>query len=748
MKSKDKTKEQPINELKVLHQRIAELEKSEVKLKKAEKGLQEEKNKLQSVVEAMEYGLTIQDKDYNIIYQNKVMKDVFGGLGGKCYKVYEGKDKICQGCPVKMAWKDGKSHTSEIKVVMPNGEISYWENTANPIRDASGNIISCLEIARNITMRMQAEEKLRKSEEKFRAIFNTAKDSIFIKDLSLRYIKVNSAMEKLFGMSSEELLKKTDIDLFGEKASEHVIKSDKRVLEGEVVEEFPKKPVGGVPHTFHTIKVPLRDSNGKITGLCGIARDITKRKRAEEALQKEKEYYRSFVESLPEWAWEMDVNGVHTYSNPAVEDILGYKVNEVVGHHITELWIDDEKTPETLKWLQKTLVAGEGWKNFNGKFKHKNGSIIITESTAIPIFDSDNKLIGYRGIDRDITERKRMEEELRESEEKYKSLIEDVSKTMQIWATDPNGVYTYVSPSTKWVYGYSPEKVIGKTPFDFMPKEEAMKVKKEFAKIAKQTKPFKYLINRAKHKSGKILIMETSGAPVFDENNKFIGYRGTARDVTKRKKAEEELNAHRQHLELINKILRHDLINDLTVIKSSLSLYTNLKKEKYLKKAFSFIGRSVDLISRMRELESFISSDKELEFYNVRDILNSVIQDYPSIDFKVKGICQVMADEALESVLDNIINNAILHGKTEKIDIEIAESRGLCKIRIADYGVGIPEEIKDKIFEESFRFGESGGSGLGLFIVKKTLERYGGSISVEGNKPSGTVFILNLMGTR
>ena len=127
--------------------------------KQAEEALQEEKNKLQSVISTMEDGLTIQDKDYNIIYQNEPLRRDYGDhLGEKCYRVYEGREKVCDGCPVKKAFKDGKSHTAERKVVLPSGEVAFWENKASPIRDAEGKIISCLEITRDITERKQAEE--------------------------------------------------------------------------------------------------------------------------------------------------------------------------------------------------------------------------------------------------------------------------------------------------------------------------------------------------------------------------------------------------------------------------------------------------------------------------------------------------------------------------------------------------------------------------------------------------------------
>ena len=124
----------------------------------AEEELNTEKNKFLAVVNAMEDGLTIQDLDYNIIYQNEAVKNVFGvRLGEKCYSTYEGKNSVCDKCPVEMVYKDGKPHISERRVVLPSGEIAFYENIASPIKDASGKFVSCLEIARNITGRKQAE---------------------------------------------------------------------------------------------------------------------------------------------------------------------------------------------------------------------------------------------------------------------------------------------------------------------------------------------------------------------------------------------------------------------------------------------------------------------------------------------------------------------------------------------------------------------------------------------------------------
>ncbi|MFQ5781205.1 MAG: nitrogen regulation protein NR(II), partial [Nitrospiria bacterium] len=140
-------------------------------------------------------------------------------------------------------------------------------------------------VVRNITERKRAEEALRESEERFRAIFETAKDAIFIKDCDLRYIQVNPVVEGLFGLPASKIIGLQDADLFGEEAAAHIRAVDLRVLDREVIEEENMKPIKGVPTMFHVIKVPMRDASGKINGLCGIARDVTERKRLEEQLR-------------------------------------------------------------------------------------------------------------------------------------------------------------------------------------------------------------------------------------------------------------------------------------------------------------------------------------------------------------------------------------------------------------------------------------------------------------------------------
>uniref|UniRef100_A0A7C4S8U7 histidine kinase n=1 Tax=Geoglobus ahangari TaxID=113653 RepID=A0A7C4S8U7_9EURY len=116
-----------------------------------------------------------------------------------------------------------------------------------------------------------------------------------------------------------------------------------------------------------------------------------------------------------------------------------------------------------------------------------------------------------------------------------------------------------------------------------------------------------------------------------------------------------------------------------------------------------------------------------------------------NVEFRVKGDYTVTVNEGgLKIAISNIIENALRHSGTDKIDIEIRGNEDYCEIRIADYGKGIPDDLKEKIFEKGFRYGESANTGLGLYIVKKIIERMGGEVQIEDNQPGGSVFILRL----
>ncbi|MEA2095126.1 MAG: PAS domain-containing sensor histidine kinase [Candidatus Cloacimonadota bacterium] len=613
-----------------------------------------------------------------------------------------------------------------------------------------------------------AENALNVSEEKFRILYETSRDAIMmLAPPNWLFTAGNQASIKMFHAKNEkEFISKEPWELSPQYQPDGQLSSDKAkkmiqkaMKTGSNFFEWTHNRINGedFPATVLLTRIKLKDKQL----LQATVRDITKRKRIEEELnkhrhqleelvnertkeiKKEKEYYHSFVTSLNDWVWEMDIDGVHTYSNPAVESILGYKVEDVIGRHVSELWLDITKTPKHLKLLKNSLASGKGWKNFSGRFQHKNGSLVYTESAAIPIYNSKNKLVGYRGLDHDITERKKAEEKLKASEKRFRSIFSNISN-IAVQGYDKDRKVTFWNKASEKLYGYSQKEAINK-------KLEDLIIPPEMREDVIS------MINNWYEKNihipnGELILMkkDNSLVHVFSSHVMIEKTKGEKEmfcidiDITDRKIAEEEITLGRERLTMLNKIIRHDLSNDFMVIQSAINIFKKTPDPKMIEEIESRVDKSLKTIDNYRKYEAFINSNADLDEIEIAEKIKNIITDFPKIKFSVEGECQVFADEGLYPVFANLISNSIKHGKASQIDIIISSKENLCEIRFMDNGVGIPDEIKFMIFNEGFYHGKSGHTGIGLHIVKKTIERYGGHIYVEDNKPKGVAFIIGL----
>ncbi|GAG01199.1 unnamed protein product, partial [marine sediment metagenome] len=213
-------------------------------------------------------------------------------------------------------------------------------------------------------------------------------------------------------------------------------------------------------------------------------------------------------------------------ANSAAAKLIGRERSQIIGMHQSQLHPADQVEDYRQKF-ERHIREGRA-ADFEAEALRADGSTVPVFIGASLVEVAGRTVIQGRFVD--LTERKRAEEALRQSEDRFRSLVESTSDW--IWEVDENGVYTYVSPRVRDILGYEPEEVIGKTPFDLMPPEEAARVGDAFGELAASREPLVALENTNLHKDGHLVVLETSGVPVFDADGTFRGYRGVDRDIT------------------------------------------------------------------------------------------------------------------------------------------------------------------------------------------------------------------------
>jgi len=467
---------------------------------------------------------------------------------------------------------------------------------------------------------------------------------------------------------------------------------------------------------------------------------------AERETRRNAEQLRIITDNSRDVIWSLDLVTLKPiYVSPAVKDIIGLTVDEMMDLRLQDILgpADRDNVARFIENIRgkdrETVEGGKNTWDVEWEFRHKDGHMVTLEVTISSIDDASGKPVTLVGVSRDVTERKRMAALLKDNEEKYRNLVEDLNDI--VFMTNEQGVIIYVSRSTADAFSIEPQDIVGKNFLDFVYEDDRARVINRFQELSTGIlKPYEY---RLRSDTDPCHWVRTYSRPVY-RDGVFVGVRGVLTDIQDRKMAEEDRERHRAHLELINKILRHDIVNDLGAIRSAVRLYRNDGKDEYLQTIEDYVQRSVSLIAKMRELEQFLLQHRDMRPYSIREVVTETGRNYPSMTVLCPDDCQILADDSLQSVIDNIIGNAEKHGTAKVLSVRVKNKGAFCEVRLADDGTGIPDDIKGRIFDEGYGYGKTAQSGLGLYIVKKAVEHYGGEVAVEDNVPHGTVIVLRL----
>ncbi len=343
----------------------------------------------------------------------------------------------------QMMAKDGNRPDSrsasaqlELELMKKDGSFVWVDISVTVLRDKDGRPAEVFGVIRDVTQRKRAEEALRASEEYFRALIENAWDAIAIVNASGTMLYESPSSARILGYEPEEIVGKNLADFVRPEDIAGMMEMFRRFRSEPgaivMVDAGFKHKDGHFIECEGTLQNFLHDP--KINGIVANYRDVTDRRRAEEAIRTSEERFRNLVEATSDWVWEVDPNGVYTYVSPKVREVMGYDVGEIIGKSIFDL-MPVRESSRFSKVFKSHAAERRSFSFVESSRLHKDGRVVIMETSGVPFFSEDGTLLGYRGIGRDITSRKKVEKDLENSlkkvEKTMEAAIQAISYTME-----------------------------------------------------------------------------------------------------------------------------------------------------------------------------------------------------------------------------------------------------------------------------------------------------------------------------
>ncbi|MFD2244936.1 PAS domain S-box protein [Pontibacter ruber] len=672
------------------------------------------------------------------------------------------------------------SHTLHklINQVLDKGSlerVEYELPFPDGVRHYEGRIIkynteNVLAIVRDTTEERKAAQEVKEKNEFIKLVIDTSPSLIYVKDGDGNFVLVNQEFEKIYGKPLSKIINENISVLHQNKEEAAMYRTvDQSVIaEGREIklQEHFTKPNGEVIW-FNTIKKPLVTSDGQVHVL-GISTDITQQREASNLLEKSEELHRLLSENSKDLISLHEVDGVYNYVSKAAYDLLGYHPEELIGTFPSAVIY-----PDDLEMLREKAFNLALNNKVNATLEHrvirKDGTVIWVETSMKPILDENEKVVKLQSASRDITERRKADEALKNSEKKYRDLIN--YSQAYIVTHDMQGRLLSVNPYLLNRLGYQEQEMIGRELKDFFPvahrenfplylqQFEYKNVLDGILCILNKDQEERYLYYR------NYKVEETGAAPYII---------GIAQDITDRMLTERELKKAKEAAEESARVKEHFLANMSHEIRTPMNgilgmagLLGKTKLDDSQQNLLNIIRQSADnllvVINDILDIAKIEAGKLELESipFNICDTVRTTFQtlkykaEEKEIAYRINvpGLPQpyMIGDPyRLNQILLNLLNNAIKFTEEGSVSLSTRvlgenEENVTIEFAVADTGIGIPADKKEIIFEGFTQAYSSttrkyGGTGLGLSICKSLVEKQGGRIWVESQENKGSVF--------
>ena len=660
--------------------------------KHMEEALRQSEERYRTVIEDIEEGYYEVDLQGNFTFASDSICATLGypreELIGMSYKNYVPNEQFDYVYNIfKKVYETGKPIKSYSLInIRKNGERIHVEDSVAPLSDKDGKIIGFKGITHDITQRKIMEEILQKSEDYFREITENSSDVIIITESNGNIKYCSRSVERCLGYKPEELTGKNAFNFIYADDLPRAANDYSKAIQTKdtaIPNEFRVVHKDGSVRLFEGLGKNLLD-NPSVAGFIMNIRDVTESKQleiqkeaAQKSLRESEEKYRTILEKMEEGLFELDLKGNITFVNDAECRKLGYSREELTGMNYRQFQ-DENTAKKTRQIFSEVYKKEEPIQLLDVEIIRKNGSKAFNEISVSLLKDKQGKATGFRGISRDVTVRRQMEEMIRQSEEKYRTIINEVDEWY--FEIDLAGNVIFVNDAIVRSVGYPPERLIGLNYKSFTSEERSGEVFKIFRQVYETREPTKNFPYEFVLPDGKITFFELSVFPKLDDQGKVVGFRGVGHDVTERKRTEEQLNY----------IATHDF---LTGLPNRMLLMDRLKMATAQAKR-----NAQKLALMMLDLDNF---------KNVNDSLGHMVGDklLKEISLRLTGrlrqndtICRLGGDEfiillpAIERVEDAV--------EVAKIILESFEQSFICNDHLINSSISIgiaiyPDDAQD-----------------------------------------------------
>jgi PAS domain S-box-containing protein len=764
------------------------------------KELKQERDFAQRLVETAQTIVLVMDDNGNIVtfnpYFEKLTGYKLGEVKGKnWFNIFlpsQDKQKITQ--LFQQAVQDVQIDGNVNSIITKDGRLLHIEWYGRTLKDYDGKIIGVLSTGHDITERIKADELLRESEEKFRTIFEGSNDGILIVDATdKKFLTGNKAICNMIGYSIEEIRKMGISDIHPTKDLPFVEEQFDKQKKNEITlaENIPMRRKNGSIF-FADIKSNSIILSGK-TYLIGSFRDITERKQVEEMVRKNETLFKSVLTAVPLGIGVVADRKI-TWANDNFLQIVGRSKDEIINQSTRVLYMNDEEYDSIDNRYYKDLREN-GKAEIEIKWKHKDGRILDIFLTGV-VLDMLDMSCGVVFGALDISERKRAEELLRESEERYRLIFNGITDAVFIHGIGDDDLperFLAVNDVACKRLGYSREELLCLSPGHIDAKNPAIDVRPYSKKLKLGENVLFEQIHIAK--DGRSIPVEINAQSFLMHGRHLV--LSVVRDITERKLVEEERK--KSHLELeqrvkertaelqgantallkameernhIQKLLSemeklaaagklaaqiaHEINNPLAGIKNSFLLVKDAIPTGH--RYFEYVGRIEKEIDRVSQIvrhmfDLYRPQTAPVEKFRLYETIEDIIEllkiarQEKNINIEIDcdpNIVITLSEALLRQVIYNIVQNAI-QACNEQTTVKVFASvqNNKLKFSVSDQGQGIDDKIKDKIFMPFFTTGSGGpksGLGLGLAITKDIIIAMDGTIDFVSEKGKGTTF--------